>query len=1167
MISNVMLKINQTDMRKLLILAVLNKLKLCEMKSTLLLVFISLIFIQIQSQNKSEFFKAIPNINSNTPEWAKLMYSDNPNVGEVEDLYRQYFKINKFVKTIHTQNHKHWIRLVEPLLDQNGFIKQLSQVEEDNKFEALKEKYTEQQGFRVPGSDAGWVAMGPFETFGTDPAIPISWHKNIYAIDQSLSDPNILICGTEAGGVYKSIDKANNWTLISLGEVFSGGNAAVKIHPTNPNNYLVSSNNRIYQSIDGGTSWLERHFTNGTGHEFTYSPLNNNIVFHASSSGLFKSINGGLNWTQIYFDSCWDIDFHPTNSNIVYLLKSNPTAKRSELFRSDDNGNTWTLKDNDWYVPADFNNAFDRGGKIAVTPASVDLVYVCLIGSSKNEDNGWIGVYKSSNRGENWSNPSGQDGGPYGTINSGQTWNVAAYSDGYHQGFYNFDMEASATNPDKIWIASIRLTESSDGGQTFQSIGAANSTRLNYIHADVQDIEVNGNDIWVATDGGIDFSEDELMTHEALNRGIQAAHFWGFNTGWNEDTFTGGKYHDGTSGWYENYGLGNAYNIGGVEEASGYVHPIESRKLLYRTHYASDNTSVKTIPEIFGTEIINHPSLPVRPNESYLAAERSGVYFDPRYADHMYVGLNNSVYKSTNGGINFEVIYSFPGGIIFEMEISRSNPNVIYAVILPTGGYWDPCEIWKSIDGGVSWSKTITDPSGNRRRFRISIHPEDENKVWICTPRGENGSKVHYTEDGGATWENKTTSTIDGEDIADILYQGGTNDIVYLASRHGVFYWDANTNDWINYSTDLPLITKSLQINPFYRDSELRLGTNGRGVWGRKMQDIQFSPIAQPITYSDRVECLMDPIQFDCYSMLNHNGASWEWTITPEPLSISSNVVRNPIVIFGAEGSYDVSLTVTDGSGNSDTKTITSMVTAVDDCPACESFGNMAWNTAVTLVDFNSIFNATGKTQPYSDYTESLSSTIEIGNSYDLSVNVNTDGNYNVFATAWIDWNQDSDFDDEGETYNLGLATNTADGITSLSPMSIVVPDDAEEGETTLRVAAKFASYPGQCDIDYDGEVEEYALVVGSSLGILENTFEINPLIYPNPTNGDFSIDLRTNYKKIDVTITDLNGKEIQSNSYVNSQLLHIVLKQASGLYLINIKSEDYKAVYKLLVK
>ena len=35
-------------------------------------------------------------------------------------------------------------------------------------------------------------------------------------------------------------------------------------------------------------------------------------------------------------------------------------------------------------------------------------------------------------------------------------------------------------------------------------------------------------------DGGVNYSSDNLNTHVALNKGIQAAHFWGFNTGWNE---------------------------------------------------------------------------------------------------------------------------------------------------------------------------------------------------------------------------------------------------------------------------------------------------------------------------------------------------------------------------------------------------------------------------------------------------------------------------------------------------------------------------------------------------------------------------------------------------------------------------------------------------------
>lgn len=574
-------------------------------RCTIFALLIMMSSVAIFGQNSPDFFKTIPVIDDSTPEWAKLMYSENPNVPEVEDMYKMYYKENTFVKTIHTQNHKHWIKIVEPLLDQNGYIKQKTKKQEYFEHQSLKEKFKTIKLSGIEGADEGWIPMGPFETFKKNTTKAISWHKNIYAIDQSRTNPNILICGTEAGGVYKTTDRGTNWKLISKGEVFSGNNSAVKIHPTDPDNFLLASNQRIYQSTDGGITWLERHYTKGNGNEFEYSPADHNIIFHTSTSGLFKTTDGGQSWNQIFTENCWDIDFHPKNSSIAYLLKSNNNEIRTEFFRSDDGGENWVLKDNGYYEPEEWINASDAGGKIAVTPAAPDLVYVCLIGASKQDDNGWIGVYRSTNKGDNWVNPSGQVGGPYGEINDPNSmWNVAAYSSGYHQGFFNFDLEASTIDPNKIWIATIRLTESTDGGKTFTSIGAANSNRLADIHADVQDIEVVGDEIWVASDGGINYSNDELNSHVALNKGIQAAHFWGFNTGWNDDTFTGGKYHDGTTGWYEGYGIGNAYNIGGVEEASGYVHPIESRKLLFRTHYNSDYTSVITIPPVFGGNLL-----------------------------------------------------------------------------------------------------------------------------------------------------------------------------------------------------------------------------------------------------------------------------------------------------------------------------------------------------------------------------------------------------------------------------------------------------------------------------------------------------------------------------------------------------------------------------------
>lgn len=154
----------------------------------------------------------------------------------------------------------------------------------------------------------------------------------------------------------------------------------------------------------------------------------------------------------------------------------------------------------------------------------------------------------------------------------------------------------------------------------------------------------------------------------------------------------------------------------------------------------------------------------------------------------------------------------------------------------------------------------------------------------------------------------------------------------------------------------------------------------------------------------------------------------------------------------------------------------------------CTSTGDTAYNTGVTQVQFNTINNADGspKDNGYEDFT-AISTTVTQTNSYNLTVNVDTDGNYTVHAFAWIDWNQDYDFDDPGETYDLGDATNVANGATSLSPLSITIPVTATLGNTRMRIAAKYNSDPISCEPSpFDGEVEDYTLNVISATPFAE---------------------------------------------------------------------------------
>lgn len=145
----------------------------------------------------------------------------------------------------------------------------------------------------------------------------------------------------------------------------------------------------------------------------------------------------------------------------------------------------------------------------------------------------------------------------------------------------------------------------------------------------------------------------------------------------------------------------------------------------------------------------------------------------------------------------------------------------------------------------------------------------------------------------------------------------------------------------------------------------------------------------------------------------------------------------------------------------------------------CPSEGNMDANTSITNVSFNTINNSSGKTLPYQDYT-SISTTLNKGEGYDLSVKVNTDGNFLVQTKAWIDWDRNGTFS-AGESYDLGSATNVTDGLTSLSPLNVTVPTNAQSGIIRMRVSTKYNDVATPCETLFDGEVEDYTLNIVQS--------------------------------------------------------------------------------------
>ena len=893
------------------------------------------------SQKHHELFKTVPPIEADTPEWAILMYSADPNVYEVEKLYQEYYSNRVFQKSTHSQNYKKWRK---DLADNNWVSPNgkfnIPSFEEEQEQKAIWERQW-QESQNNPSRAATWQPLGPFETRDRNSNAWISSQVNVYTIDQSLSDPNIVYCGTESGGVFRSSNKGTSWT--NIGNALNlGGVTTVKVHPTAPNTVYIGQGHNVYRSTDAGANWttvFTRNNFNAT--DILFVPAagaNPQIVLIAgtgSGGGLIRSTDSGTNWTSISTSRCWDLELKPGSADTVYLLQTNVAAQHVRFYRSTDKGVTFTEQNNGWFAGSStgINNS-NNGARMTVTPANPNYIYVALLGNdvSAAQDINWIGVYKSVDAGSTWTLPAGDPGGPYSANHlciSGFSPTLS-WGGTYNQGYYNLGIAASHTNAEHFMVGCLNLFRSEDGAQTYIPMGGYTPGVSGYSHPDIQEIDINGSDVWVSTDGGVDLYSADWTSKVSLNNGINNADYWGFDSGWNEDVLVGGRYHNGNAVLYQNYPAGKSISLGGGETPTGFVHPGNPRQV-----YHSD-IGGRLIPTSLTGTVINISNLQTYPNQHIVAPDRTGEFTpDPRCYNHLYVSIRNEIRKSTDGGTTFVLLNAFGNDVndlTTGIEVSRSNPQVIYVAQRDrnaTNNGWLESKLWKTSDGGTTWSEVNLPTTNNNGGFQISLSPTNENELYLAINNGgTNNNKIFKTTDSGANWTNWTTATLNNHGPRQIYVQGGTNGGVYYASTTSVFYRNNTHSDWQIFNQGLPMGMNIRIMKPFYRDGLLRIATH-KGIWSSPFEETS-TPIAQP-TVDKLSACPQDTFNFDDYSMLNHTSATWAWNITPAPAYISSTSVRNPKVVFGNVGNYNVSLTVTNPSGT-DTKTVNNMIEILSAC-------------------------------------------------------------------------------------------------------------------------------------------------------------------------------------------------------------------------------------------
>jgi len=1111
-------------------------------------------FVITFNSHSQNLQKPSPSEIQSLPLWAQRMYGENPNVWEVDSLYRSYFKNEAFQKSYHTQYYKRWRRSVQNCVNSNGFVSLPTQ-EELNQHNKL---YLKKQNAEKSSS---WTVIGPILSHA-EGGNQGSDQTNVYSIDQCLNQPNYMYLGTEPGEVYKSIDGGQSWLLSSKNEDFGSGVTAVEVNPDNGNIVFAGGNRGIFRSTDGGTTWaIVLSNTNFGVNEILNHPNNTSLVFAATDKGLYRSMDGGTSWTQLYSNKTYDIKIHPTSPDVMYILKNNPTAIICEFLKSNDFGATWTITGTNWYSSTDPARN-DGGGRLAVSPAQPDRVYAYLIGESKVDDFGYIGVYRSDDAGASWVLPNGPVGGPYTTSHVNLAIGWATWT--YHQGFYNCGLMASPTNADEILVGGLNLYKSTDAGATFQPVAGYVGGPLG-MHVDMQDFRMVGNTAWVTTDGGAYKSNDFFTTDYTFSmNGVHGSDYWGFGSGWNEDVLVGGLYHNGNLAYYENYPAGQFLQMGGGEAPTGYVNPGQNRKTYY------SDVAGKILPLQLTDPIVN-AAFGMAPNESYYAAESSELEFHPNCYGIAYLGKDNSIWKTTDGGASFNLLYTFGTNTdnqVKYIEVSSSNPNVIYLNQQPASG--STGTLWKTTDGGISWSQ-VNKPNGNSRRMLLAIDPTNENQLWVAYPDGANGSKVYKTTNSGQTWENWTSTALNNESIQSLVHIAGTDGGVYVATNQAVYYRN-NTSSFTIDNAGLPLYTNGNILRPFYRDAKIRLASYGKGIWESNLNEAPTLPIAIAMVdkLNQEVICEIDSFYFEDHSFLNHQGASWSWTFpTGSP---STSAERNPAVYFSQAGSHLAILQITDGNGNTDADSISVNVNFLTAATAIQEDFQQAFPPSGWSVQSNNGaqwslsadcggYGTSSQSSIFDNYNnDSGGAADDLIVTFDpiaitLDPYLNFDVAYALYGGIYSDTLQVLASTDCGATYTTLYEKGGTTLSTSPDLQDFFIPTSSQwrtdsvdlssfAGADKLQIAFRNIGRYGNC-VYLDN------INIAGTTGIAENSFD-EPLVYPNPVRSNQPVIIQYS-GEFKVTCFDQKGARVQMEDGMDKVIFNT--PKAAGTYLLQIQT------------
>lgn len=287
------------------------------------------------------------------------------------------------------------------------------------------------------------------------------------------------------------------------------------------------------------------------------------------------------------------------------------------------------------------------------------------------------------------------------------------------------------------------------------------------------------------------------------------------------------------------------------------------------------------------------------------------------------------------------------------------------------------------------------------------------------------------------------------------------------------------------------------------------------------------------------------------------------WTVSTDNVGVTGyNVYRGTTLLTTVTGTtytatgltastaYSFTVRARDAAGNlsavSNTVNVTTLANSVT---YCASQGNSTADERIGRVQFGTINNASTGTAGYENFT-SISTNVVRGTSNTITITPTWTGTvYSEGYAVFIDYNNDGDFTDSGET----VFTRTATTATPVSG-SFTIPSTTTLGAKRMRVSMKYNGVPTSCEAFSYGQVEDYTINVTSSAKEIDATTPLTFSLYPNPVKGDV-LNISDFEGEASFRIFSAVGQELGNGKIVNNTIN--IGDLATGTYMIEVTTAN----------